>query len=84
MNSTAEQIKSETLELIEKQAKTFGMSIDEFLKSILLNPGNDLSLEAGGNDLDFENDMNEFAESIENQSEYNGTYSRDDLYFDHD
>ncbi len=46
MNTTLEQIKSETLEIIEKQAKTFGMSVDEYLKSILPKGENNISLDA--------------------------------------
>ena len=81
MNTTVEQIKRETLDLLERQAKTFGMSVDEYLKSILPKGDNDLSLDAEKSDSEFENDMNEFAE---NQMDYKGTYSREDLYFDHD
>lgn len=83
MNTIAEQIKTETLALLEKQAETFGMSVDEYLKSILPNGENDLSLNA---DLaaEFEMDMKEFAETSEIRREYDGTYSREDVYFDHD
>ncbi|CAN5616862.1 hypothetical protein BH20ACI4_BH20ACI4_05200 [soil metagenome] len=84
MNTTVEQIKPETLDLLEKQAKTFGMSVDEYLKSILPKGENDLSLKAKKSDAEFEKDMQEFAENTENQTEYNGTYSREDIYFDHD
>ncbi|MGI8543872.1 MAG: hypothetical protein ACR2MD_10405 [Aridibacter sp.] len=84
MKTTVEQIKADTLELLERQAKTFGMSIDEYLKSILPKGENDMSLEAEKDDAEFESDMQEYAESFENQTEYNGTYSREDIYFDHD
>jgi hypothetical protein len=30
MSATIEQIKSETLEIIEKQANIFGLSVDEY------------------------------------------------------
>ncbi len=82
MNSTLEEIKPETLALIEKQSKAFGMSVDEYLKSLLPEGENDLSLDAGKNADQFESDMTEFAEDFEN--EYNGSYSREDIYFDHD
>lgn len=84
MKTTVEQIKADTLELLERQAKTFGMSVDEYLKSILPKGENDLSLEAGKDNAEFENDMQEFAEDIENNTQYKGTYSREDIYFDHD
>ena len=50
MNTTVEQIKRETLDLLERQAKTFGMSVDEYLKSILPKGDNDLSLDAEKSD----------------------------------
>ncbi len=81
MNAIAEQIKPETLALIEKRAKTFGMSVDEYLKSILPSGENDLSLKPEGNDADFETDMDEFAG--ETGKSYQGNYSREDIYFDH-
>lgn len=84
MNTTIEQIKPDTLALIQKQAQTFGLSVDEYLKSILPKGENDLSLDAEKSDDEFESDMREFAEETENQTDYNGTYSREDLYFDHD
>ncbi len=84
MNTTVEQIKADTLELLERQAKTFGMSVDEYLKSILPKGENDLSLEAEKDNAEFENDMQEFAEDIEKNTQYKGTYSREDIYFDHD
>jgi len=35
-------------------------------------------------DSEFEADMHSFAEGTEHLPAYSGTYSRDDLYFDHD
>lgn len=75
------EIKSETLAILEKQAKIFGLSIDEYLRSLLPKTEKELPLSSGD---EFETDMNAFAEGTENLSNYNGTYSREDIYFDHD
>lgn len=83
MNATLEQIKPETLEILEKKAKIFGLSVDEYLRSLLPKTEKELSLK-GDADEDFEADMIVFAEGTENISNYHGTYSREDIYFDHD
>lgn len=74
------EIKSETLAILEKQAKVFGLSVDDYLRSLLPKTEKELPLSGG----DFESDMNAFAEGTENLKSYNGTYSREDIYFDHD
>jgi hypothetical protein len=82
MNATLEQIRPETLSLIETQAKHLGLSMDEYLRRLL--PPEELALKADANDDEFEKDMTIFAEGAENLPAYNGTYSREDIYFDHD
>ena len=79
MNASLEKIKPETLAIIEKQADRFGLSVDDYLRKLLPKTGKELSLENG----DFEPDMIAFAEGTENLSGYNGTYSREDIYFAH-
>lgn len=81
MNATIEQIKPETLAILEKQAKFFGMSVDEYLRNLLPKTEKELPLASGD---EFEADMLGFTEGTENLSAYNGTYSREDIYFDHD
>ncbi len=81
MNATIEQIKPETLAILERQARTFGLSVDEYLQSLLPKTEKNISLQNGE---EFEADMIAFAEDTENLSIYNGTYSREDIYFDHD
>ncbi len=83
MNATIEQIKPETLVILERQARIFGLSVDEYLRSLLPKTEKELSLQNDLND-EFEADMIAFAEGTENLSIYNGTYSREDIYFDHD
>lgn len=80
MNARIEKIKPETLAMIEKQANRSGLSVDDYLRSLLPKTEKELPLENG----DFESDMIAFAEGTENLSGYNGTYSREDIYFDHD
>ena len=84
MNATLEQIKPETLALIETQAEHLGLSIDEYLRRLLPTDEQELALKPDTKDDEFENDMIVFAEGTENLPEYNGTYSRQDIYFDHD
>ena len=81
MSVTTQQIKPETIALIERQAKTFGLSVDDYLRNLLPKNQNDLALKNDSPDGDFEADMLEFAENVET---YQGSYSREDIYFDHD
>ena len=84
MNLTLEEIKPETVALIESQAKYLELSVDEYLRRLL--PADELELGLGPEptDDDFERDMAAFAEVSDDSPAYNGTYSRDDIYFDHD
>ncbi len=84
MNATLEQIKPETIELLEKQAAKFGLSVDDYLRRLLPSDERELALKPNEKDNEFQNDMNAFTEGTENLSEYNGTYSREDIYFDRD
>lgn len=78
-----EQIKPETLAIIERQAKLFGLSVDEYLRSLLPKTERELPL-ARVIYKDFEEDMTVFAKDDETFSDYRGTYSREDIYFEHD
>jgi hypothetical protein len=44
MNTTLEQVKPETLAIIEANAKRFGMSVDEYLRSLLPTDEKELAL----------------------------------------
>lgn len=76
-------INPETLAILEKQAKIFGLSADEYLRNLLPKTEKELPLGKDAND-DFEADMIAFAEQTENLLNYNDSYSRKDIYFDHD
>lgn len=83
MNTTLEQVKPETLAIIKLNAKQFGLSVDDYLRSLLPSNENDMSLKSG-DDNEFEADMIIFAEETDDSFTYNGTYSREDIFFDHD
>jgi hypothetical protein len=50
MNATLEQIKPETLELLEKQAAKFELSVDDYLRRLLPHGENELALKAETSD----------------------------------
>lgn len=81
MNTETERIKPETLKLLERQAKIFGFSVDEYLRNLLPKTDKEIALRR---DDEFEADMLVFAENLETFSDYSGNYSREDIYFDHD
>ena len=81
MSTTIKEIRPETLKLIEDQAAALGLSVDEYLRQLLPNE-QELALKPA--DDEFENDMTLFAEGTEAPSPYNGSYSREDIYLDHD
>ena len=84
MNQTVEDIRPETIALIESQAKAFGLSVDEYVRALLPKGEMELGLKPDAADDEFDRDMAAFAEVSDALSVYKGTYSRDDIYFDHD
>lgn len=50
MNATLEQIKPETIEMLEKQAAKFGLSVDDYLRRLLPQHENELALKAETSD----------------------------------
>ncbi|MEQ1603849.1 MAG: hypothetical protein ABL999_03190 [Pyrinomonadaceae bacterium] len=81
MNTTIDQISAETVARIREQALDMGLSADEYIISILPDK------KAGDGSTkweDFKSDMDEFAEEPTGSDSYQGTYSRGDIYFDHD
>ncbi len=84
MNTSLGQIKPETIAAIESLAGLSGLSVDDYLRS-LLPPGEmDMSLRPDAADGDFEADIDSFSVMSDDRPIYNGTYGRDDVYFDHD
>jgi anti-sigma-K factor RskA len=84
MKSVTEHIKPETLALIRSQARRTGISVDEYVRGLLPGDEKELALRPTDADDDFETDMAAFAENKKDFSKYNGTYSRKDIYADHD
>jgi|CXWL01.1.fsa_nt_gi hypothetical protein len=80
MNAILEQIKPETIALIETQATHLGLSIDEYLRRLLPTGEQELALKGDSNQAEFEADMIEFAEGTDDLPAHNGTYSREDIY----
>ncbi len=79
------KIDSETAEMLAAQARARGLSVDEYLKE-LLEPTSEPRINAPStrSDAEFEAAMEVFAEGTDDVQPYTGTYSREDIYFDHD
>ncbi len=84
MNIVLDSIKPETLAFLESEAKRLRMSVDEYLRRLLPIDERELALRADVADDEFERDMEVFAERTTPQHTYTGTYSREDIYSDHD
>ena len=65
MNPTLEDIKPETLSLIESQAKYLGISVDEYLRRLLTATEQELGLKSEATDDDFERDIADFADTAQ-------------------
>ncbi|MGI8670858.1 MAG: hypothetical protein ACR2J3_13590 [Aridibacter sp.] len=83
MNSTIEQVRPETLAIIEANAKGIGLSVDEYLRSLLPESEQELALKSGGGESSDENEPAEQCEAKRQKSiawikshrkEYGGMY----------
>ena len=84
MSNVSEQIRPETLASIRVFAQNSGLSVDEYVRRLLPPREQDMALKPDVRDDDIESDLIEFAEGTEHLSVYEGPYSREDIYFDHD
>ena len=85
MSSTLQDIQPETLTLIESQANSLRMSVDEYLRRFLLPADQrELALRPVSDNDEFEADMAALAQDTADLAVYDGTYSREDIYVDHD
>lgn len=83
--SASIEIKPETAELLARQAKARGLSVSDYVKSLLdMVEQAPLAVPDPGSDVDFDGAMEVFANGTEHLPPYSGTYSREDIYFDHD
>ncbi len=76
-------LSPEIISLLETYARHSGMSVDDYVRSLLPSE-TDLGLAANGSADDFDADMESFSELAEPFTPYNGSYSRDDIYAEHD
>lgn len=79
-------INPDTIGVLAKQASERRMSLDQYLRN-LLKIGDEirrLNVPAARSDFDFEAAMEVFTEGTEHLPPFSGTYSRSDIYVDHD
>jgi hypothetical protein len=81
MNTILDQVTRETAEKIAEQADAHGLSVDEYLRILL---GLNRRRTADTSAAEFESDLNAFSDGTEDLSPTTHTYSREDIYFDHD
>ena len=82
--ATEFEVRPEIADKLAKLAKARGVTLDELLQEVLnrLEPPSDGLNEASLEE--FERDMDLLAEGLEHLPAYRGTYSREDIYLDHD
>lgn len=81
MNTAANAISPETVARIREQALDMGLSADEYIVSFLPDKK---TPELQTVWEEFVSDMEDFSEETIETASYDGTYSRSDIYFDHD
>jgi len=81
-------VSDEVRHILEQRAKAYGQDMKSFVESIVqanaTQSVDELPAPAPVSDAEFEADMQAFAEGTEHLPAYSGTYSRADIYFDHD
>ncbi len=83
MNQLLEGIRPETAERLSAQARAHGLSVDEYLKSILSDVGE--GQRSGLMTLvDVDQVLDELSEATEHLPPLSENFSREDIYFDHD
>ena len=84
MANVVKEISPEILDIVAKEAGRTGLSVDEYLLRLMPKAAGELALEPLASDAEFEADMMSLGEETTTNGSYNGTYSREDIYFDHD
>jgi hypothetical protein len=83
MSPILEEVKPETAAMIASQAKAKGLSVDDYLKSLIgMISGPESRSLPTLTELDV--DLEAFAEGTDHLPPTTLTYSREDIYFDHD
>ena len=82
--ATEFEVRPEIADKLARVAKARGVTVDELLQEVLnkLEPAPQGLTEASLEE--FERDMDLLAEGLEHLPAYPGTYSREDIYLDHD
>jgi hypothetical protein len=74
--------------ILEQRANAQGQDVKSLVESIVLATAtrslDELPALPPASDAEFEADMQAFSEGTENLPAYSGSYSRADIYFDHD
>ncbi len=83
MSAILEQVEPETILALELQARATGLSVDEYLKG-LLGVSNNFNVRKNVGTDEFIAAMETLATGTENLSPSAITYSRRDIYLDHD
>lgn len=81
-------VSEDTRRALELRAKAHGKDVKTFVESLVeataTQSVDELPAPAPASDADFERDMQAFSEGTEHLPVYSGSYSRADIYFDHD
>lgn len=79
------EVRPEIADKLTALAEAKGVSVDELLLSLISKPETSEPETAEPSLEEFERDMDALAEGLEQlPAEYRGTYSRADIYVDHD
>ncbi len=83
MSPIFEEVKPETAAMIAAEARAKGLTVDSYLRTLLgvTNSSEALSIPSPA---EFEADLMQFSEGTEHLPPTSLTYSREDIYFDHD
>jgi hypothetical protein len=82
--ATEFEIRPEIADKLAKLAKARGITVDSLLQEVLENLEPASAGLTAAPPAEFERDMDLLAEGLEHLPAYQGTYSREDIYLDHD
>ena len=83
MDNVVKEISPEIFDIVVNEADRLGLSVDDFLLRLIPTADGELAL-APATDAEFEADMTLLGDEPSQNDPYDGTYSREDIYFDHD
>lgn len=81
-------VSEDVRHVLEQRAKAHGQDVKTFVEDLVQATAtqsvDEIPAPAPASDAEFEADMQAFAEGTDHLPAYSGTYSRADIYFDHD